>query len=72
VLQAQAQGRALTFKFCVSTRKLKTIGEQQELAAISFESAGGFNGPYVGMVATSNGETSDNTAHFNWFEYKEK
>jgi hypothetical protein len=42
------------------------------MSVLSDEAAGGFNGPYVGMVATSNGETSNNTASFNWFNYIEK
>jgi len=72
VLQAKTNGRILQFRYGESKYRLKNIGEQQDMSVLSDEAAGGFNGPYVGMVATSNGETSNNTASFNWFNYIEK
>jgi alpha-N-arabinofuranosidase len=48
---------------------MSQIGETQDMKTISFEVAEGFNGPYVGMYATSTGKASKNKASFNWFEY---
>ncbi len=41
------------------------------MSVISFETAQGFNGPYVGMYASSNGQSGTTKATFKWFEYKE-
>ncbi len=72
ILKAEGKGRSLQFYYGNSEDSLKTIGEAQDLATLSDEVAGGFNGPYVGMYASANGESSDNTASFDWFEYTGK
>ena len=51
---------------------MKSIGEVQTMTVLSDEIAEGFNGPYVGMYATSNGNPSNGKASFEWFEYKEE
>ena len=71
VLKTVAKGRELNFFFGESEDNLKPIGQQQDLNVISFEKAWGFNGPYVGMYATSSGVSSRSKASFDWFEYVE-
>ncbi|WP_136689813.1 glycoside hydrolase family 43 protein [Halorhabdus amylolytica] len=41
-----------------------------ETRYLSTETAGGFTGVYIGPYATCNGDESDRTARFAWFEYK--
>jgi len=48
--------------------------EEHEVASgstrfLSTEVAGGFTGVFLGLYATANGEFSEGTAHFEWFEY---
>jgi len=49
---------------------LTSIGETQSLEIISDNKINKFNGPGIGMFATSNGQTSKNKVFFDWFEYK--
>lgn len=69
ILEVNAEGRAVTFSFGYSEADMKQLGEVQDMNVISFELSDGFNGPYVGMYATSSGEKSENKANFKWFEY---
>lgn len=69
ILSAKAEGRDLQFSYGPSEDKMKDIGGVLDMKVISFEMAEGFNGPYVGMYATSSGKTSKSTATFDWFEY---
>ncbi len=71
VLAAEAKGLDLQFSYGSSLEDLKPIGPIQNMNVISDELAGGFNGPYVGMYATSNGSKSKTNAGFEWFEYEE-
>lgn len=70
VLKAKAKGRELTFSYGADENSLKALGETQDMKTISFEVADGFNGPYIGIYATSSGKPSKTKATFNWFEYK--
>ena len=72
LLKAQANGLDLQFSFGNSEDNMKPIGDLQTMAVLSDEIAEGFNGPYIGMYATSNGKQSNETATFDWFEYKEE
>ena len=69
ILKAEGKGRELTFSYGTSLDNLQPIGEKQDMKVVSFEVAEGFNGPYVGMYATSTGKDSKAEAAFNWFEY---
>jgi alpha-N-arabinofuranosidase len=70
VFEVQADKTKVKFSFGESKNQLQNIGGEEELTLISDEVAGGFNGPYVGMYATSNGKESKATASYHWFEYK--
>jgi alpha-N-arabinofuranosidase len=70
ILMAEANNLDLQFSFGESEDEMKTIGGVQNMNVISYEMAEGFNGPYVGMYATSCGETSKAKALFDWFEYE--
>jgi alpha-N-arabinofuranosidase len=58
------------FSFGESLDRMNNIGEIQSLKIISESKINKFNGPGVGMYATSNGQMSKNKAFFDWFEYK--
>lgn len=69
VLRAQAHGRKLQFLFGSNEANMKPIGKVLDMAVISFEEAFGFNGPYVGLYATSDHKKVP-TARFAWFDYQ--
>lgn len=69
ILKAVANDLDLQFSYGTSESDMKPIGDVQSMAVISFEVAEGFNGPYVGMYATSNGKKSHAKANFDWFKY---
>lgn len=69
ILQVTGEGLDLQFSYGPAVDKLKPIGDVQSMSVISFEMAEGFNGPYVGMYASSNGKPSTQQAVVDWFEY---
>ncbi|MCM2678140.1 glycoside hydrolase family 43 protein [Echinimonas agarilytica] len=60
----------LQFSYGSTAKHMKPIGGLVSAVATSDQMAGGFNGPYVGMYTTSDGELSTNSAEFKWFEYE--
>ncbi len=72
VLTAKAEGLRLTFECGSNPEHQKQIGPVQNMNLVADEVSGQFNGPYVGMYATSNGKESKSFAAFKWFEYSGK
>ena len=70
VLTAKAQGLDVTFGYGPSPEEQTQIGAVQNMKVVSDEISGRFNGPYIGMYATSNGQGSKARASFDWFDYK--
>ena len=70
VLKAEARGLDLQFSYGRTEKDLKNLGELQSMSTLSFEVADGFNGPYVGMYASSEEKPSEKPAVFDWFEYE--
>ena len=68
-LQAIGDDLDIDFKYGVSENDMKNIGDTQSLEVIADGNGNQFNGPGIGMYATSNGEKTKNTACFDWFEY---
>ncbi|EWH08866.1 alpha-L-arabinofuranosidase [Catenovulum agarivorans DS-2] len=60
----------LYFSYGESEKQLRSIGGSVNADATSDNIALGFNGPYVGMYATSHNQVSNKKAYFDWFEYK--
>ena len=71
VLKAEASGLDLQFSYGENVDDMKKLGEVQSMSTLSFETAGGFNGPFVGVYATGSGAPSELEASFDWFEYSE-
>ncbi len=69
-LAVEANKLSVKFKFGATENTMQSMGEEEELSLISDEIAGGFNGPYVGVYASSNGQESKNAADFEWFAYE--
>ena len=74
VFSVEANMFEFTFKYGEDENNLQQIGGVQDARVITAQSfiGTGFNGPYVGMYASSNGESSKNKAEFDWFEYNAK
>lgn len=70
VLKIVGEGCKVTFYFGSDDANLQQIGETQDLSNFGDEIAWGFNGTYVGMYATSNGNDSNAKVEFDWFELK--
>ncbi len=70
-LEAISDGKDLTFSFEQDGKEYK-FEATLPLSIISDEEASGFNGPYVGVYASSNGKDSRSVARFNWFDYEAK
>ncbi|RDV29349.1 glycoside hydrolase family 43 protein [Alteromonas aestuariivivens] len=70
VIKVEDTGNALTFYVGESESALKVMAENVDASYTSDDSAGGFNGPMVGMYASANGVTSSSHAEFDWFEYQ--
>ena len=59
----------IQFKFGKNEKALQPIGGVESMATVSFENAGGFTGPFVGVYTTSNGQASNAKAVVDWFDY---
>ena len=72
ILKAEADGLDLQFSYGDSENNMTPLGEKQSMSVVSFEVAGGFNGPYVGMYANGEEKAPKNRAWSDWFEYQGK
>lgn len=67
------EGRDLEYRFFYSQPKKHGeriyIGGVQDATVCASNRAGGFTGSYVGLYCTSSGESSNNIASYDWFEY---
>jgi len=68
VLKVEGNDLKAKFFFGPNSENLQQIGNVQDLSIISDEIAGGFNGTYVGLYATSSGVASKAIAFFDWFK----
>ena len=62
----------LKFSYGASPEDMKQIGGIQDMTVIAESKVNRFNGPGVGVYASSNGEESTNRASFDWFESKQQ
>jgi alpha-N-arabinofuranosidase len=69
-LQVRAKGQDYQFYVADHPDQWQAFGNPIDGRVLSTEVAGGFTGAYMGMYASSNGNSSDNYADFDWFEYK--
>lgn len=69
-LKAEANDLEVIFTFGETQNDMKIIGKPQDLVVIADGNGNQFNGPGIGMYATSNGKKSKLVAKFDWFEYK--
>jgi alpha-N-arabinofuranosidase len=70
ILGVEARGVEVQFKFGATADQLEPIGPAVSMSLLSDEMAWGFNGPYIGMYATSNGADSKARAAYEWFFYR--
>ncbi|MEH0152884.1 glycoside hydrolase family 43 protein [Limibacter armeniacum] len=70
VLQVSCAAGMMTFYYGESEEKMTPIEAAQTASTLADETSGGFNGPYIGIYASSQGKPSNNTAYFDWFEYR--
>lgn len=68
-LKVTANGLDVNFSFGEDPEHLTPIGGTQRLDAISDNPFNKFNGPGVGVYATSQGKPSRSQAQYSWFEY---
>lgn len=68
-LKAEADDLNVKFSFGTTENSMKQIGDIQSLIVIADGNGNQFNGPGIGMYATSNGIKSKAKIAFDWFEY---
>ncbi len=69
-LGAEAKNLDLQFRFGETVNTMSDIGETQSLKVFSDSEINKFNGTGVGIYASGNNQKSNNTAIYEWFEYK--
>jgi xylan 1,4-beta-xylosidase len=67
--KVEAHGQAYSFYIGVRPETWRPIAEAVDGRILSTPVAGGFVGAYIGMYASSNGQSSENVTDFHWFEY---
>ncbi|MFC0470737.1 glycoside hydrolase family 43 protein [Halalkalibacter kiskunsagensis] len=68
-LKVTAHGQDYSFYYGESTTNYRPLIENVDGRILSTDVAEGFVGTELGLYASSNGENSNNTAYFDWFEY---
>lgn len=68
-LRVEATGQSLRFDYGVEAEQWQPLASEIDGTILSTDTAGGFTGAYIGLFASSNGETSGNHADFDYFEY---
>jgi alpha-N-arabinofuranosidase len=68
-LKVEADQQDYGFYAATSSEDWKPLIERVDGRILSTEVAGGFVGAYIGLYASSQGESSQNVADFDWFEY---
>jgi len=67
--KVEAIGQDYHFYVAEDSAAWQSLGDPLDGRVLSTPVAGGFTGAYLGMYASSNGKSSENTAAFDWFEY---
>lgn len=70
-MKITACGQDYSFYYGESLEEMKLLIDHVDGRILNPDTAGGFVGTYIGMFASSNGNISDNTADFDWFDYAE-
>ncbi|MFA9556776.1 glycoside hydrolase family 43 protein [Evansella sp. AB-rgal1] len=68
-LKVAARGQDYSFYVGETSDSFEPLMENVDGRILSTDVAGGFVGAELGLYASSNGESSDNKAYFDWFEY---
>jgi alpha-N-arabinofuranosidase len=68
----KVEGHEQDYSFYVATvpDEWQPVAENVDGRILSTPVAGGFVGCYIGLYASSNGRSSSNRAHFDWFDYE--
>ncbi|MCG8702397.1 MAG: glycoside hydrolase family 43 protein [Bacteroidales bacterium] len=69
VMKVEINNLEVKFYYGTDLDNLIQLGDNLDIRLLSDELSGGFNGPFVGMYASSNGLSSKSIATFDWFEY---
>ncbi len=69
ILKIVSRGNLYDFLFSTDGKDWIPVKRDVDATFLSTETAGGFVGCIYGLYATSNGESSANSARFDWFEY---
>ncbi len=72
ILAMESDGKDLHFEWAEPNGEFQTLDASVPLSIISDDNIGGYNGPMIGVYATSNGEKSRAKASFEWFDYSNK
>ncbi len=68
-LKVEAIGQNYSFYYSETTSDYKLLMENVDGRILSTDVAGGFVGTEIGLYASANGNSSENKADFDWFEY---
>ena len=69
-LKIEAHGNTYSFLYSTNPDQWNLLKENVDAKFLSTKEAGGFVGCVYALYATSLGKPGENTAHFDWFEYR--
>lgn len=69
-LKVNFEGEYYKFHFLENNDEWQLLQDKVDARFLSTEVAGGFVGCVLALYATSEGEKTENIAHFDWFEYE--
>lgn len=71
ILQITVRGQLIDCFYGLEQDALSPLISEYDGKIINPESIAGFMGAYIGLYACSNGQTSNNQAAFDWFDYEQ-
>ncbi|HEX3043985.1 MAG TPA: glycoside hydrolase family 43 protein [Bacillota bacterium] len=69
-LKITASGQDYNFYYGSAPERMAALAKNVDGRILSVDLAGGFVGTCIGLYASSNGQTSQNHADFDWFDYE--
>lgn len=70
ILRIVSDGQLLSFHYGKNEKTMKELKVKCPLSVIADEEIKAFNGPFLGMYATSNGQSSSTICLYDWFDYQ--
>ncbi len=72
ILAIESDGKDVHFEWAAPDEPFQRVDASVPMSILSDDVNNGYNGPMIGVYATSNGKSSRNKVSYKWFDYSDK